>query len=52
VLYADEGPIVAFGVEDLIVVRSAGVTFVAHRDRAPELKRMLEQLPESLRTLD
>jgi mannose-1-phosphate guanylyltransferase len=52
VLYADEGPIVAFGVEDLIVVRSAGVTFVAHRDRAPELKRLLEQLPESLRTLD
>jgi mannose-1-phosphate guanylyltransferase len=51
-LYADDGPIVAFGVEDLIVVRTAGVTFVAHRDRAPELKRMLEQLPEGLRTLD
>lgn len=51
-LYADDGPIVAFGVEDLIVVRTAGVTFVAHRDRAPELKSLLGQLPEELRTLD
>ncbi|HEX2189109.1 MAG TPA: sugar phosphate nucleotidyltransferase [Longimicrobiaceae bacterium] len=50
-LYADDGPIVAFGVEDLIVVRTAGVTFVAHRDRAPELKSLLAQLPEGLRTL-
>jgi mannose-1-phosphate guanylyltransferase len=51
-LYADDGPIVAFGVEDLIVVRTAGVTFVAHRDRAPELKSLLAKLPEELRTLD
>lgn len=51
ILYADDGPVVAFGVEDLVVVRTAGVTFVAHRDRAPDLKAMLEQLPEGLRTL-
>lgn len=51
-LYADDGPIVAFGVEDLIVVRTAGVTFVTHRSRAPELKSLLGQLPEELRTLD
>lgn len=51
-LYADDGPIVAFGVEDLVVVRTAGVTFVAHRDRVPELKTLLAQLPERLRTLD
>jgi mannose-1-phosphate guanylyltransferase len=51
VLYADDGPVVAFGVEGLVVVRTAGVTFVAHRDRAPDLKAMLEQLPEGLRTL-
>lgn len=50
-LYADDGPIVAFGVEDLIVVRAAGVTFVTHRNRAPELKSLLEKLPEALRTL-
>ncbi|HEU0301290.1 MAG TPA: sugar phosphate nucleotidyltransferase [Longimicrobium sp.] len=51
ILYADDGPVVAFGVEGLVVVRTAGVTFVAHLDRAPDLKAMLEQLPESLRTL-
>lgn len=51
VLYADDGPVVAFGVEGLVVVRTAGVTFVAGRDRAPDLKAMLDQLPEGLRTL-
>lgn len=50
-LYAEDGPIVAFGVDDLVVVRTAGITFVAHRDRAPELKTLLNQLPERLRTL-
>lgn len=52
VLYAEDGPIVAFGVEDLIVVRTRGVTFVAHRDRVPDLKSMLARLPERLRSLD
>mgnify|MGYP006202665935 CR=1 FL=1 len=51
-LYADDGPIVAFGVDDLVIVRTAGVTFVARRDRAPELKNLLARLPERLRTLD
>jgi mannose-1-phosphate guanylyltransferase len=51
VLYADDGPVVAFGVEGLVVVRTAGVTFVARRDRTPDLKRLLERLPEALRTL-
>jgi mannose-1-phosphate guanylyltransferase len=50
-LYADDGPIVAFGVDDLIVVRTGGVTFVAHRSRAPEMKTMLAQLPAHLREL-
>ena len=51
-LYADDGPIVAFGVDDLVIVRTAGVTFVARRDRAPELKTLLARIPERLRTLD
>ncbi len=51
VLYADDGPVVAFGVEGLVVVRTAGVTFVADRARTPDLKTLLEQLPEALRTL-
>jgi mannose-1-phosphate guanylyltransferase len=51
VFYSDQGPIVAFGVEDLVVVRTADVTFVAHRERSAELKSMLAQLPDSLRNL-
>jgi mannose-1-phosphate guanylyltransferase len=51
VLYTDGGPIVAFGVENLIVVRTAGLTFVTSKDRAPDLKELLAELPESLRTL-
>lgn len=50
-LYAGDGPLVAFGVEDLVIVRASGVTFVAHRDRVPELKDMLATLPDGLRTL-
>ncbi|HEU4456006.1 MAG TPA: sugar phosphate nucleotidyltransferase [Longimicrobium sp.] len=50
-VYADEGAVVAFGLEDLVVVRTGDVTFVAHRDRAPDLKRMLGELPERLRNL-
>jgi mannose-1-phosphate guanylyltransferase len=51
-LYADDGPIVAFGVSNLVIVRTAGVTFVADRGRVAELKTLLAELPESLRTLE
>jgi mannose-1-phosphate guanylyltransferase len=51
-LYAEDGPVVTFGVDDLVVVRTAGVTFVAHRDRTPDLKSLLAELPESLRMLE
>jgi mannose-1-phosphate guanylyltransferase len=51
-LYADDGPIVAFGVDDLVIVRTGGVTFVAHRDRSAQLKNLLAELPERLRTLE
>lgn len=52
VLYADDGPIVAFGVDDLIIVRTHGLTFVTRRDRAPDLKSLLARVPEHLRNLD
>ncbi len=52
VLYADDGPIVAFGVDDLIIVRTGGVTFVANRHRTADLKSLVARLPERLRTLD
>lgn len=52
VLFADDGPIVAFGVRDLIVVRTGGVTFVTQRDRTADLKQVLATLPEHLKTLE
>lgn len=51
VVCGEDGPVVTYGVDDLVVVRTGGVTFVAHRDRAPDLKTLLAQLPEPLRTL-
>jgi mannose-1-phosphate guanylyltransferase len=39
---------VAFGMEDVVVVRANGTTLVAPRARAPDLKRLLEQLPAEL----
>jgi hypothetical protein len=50
-VYADDGPVVAFGAQDLVIVRTGGVTFVAHRDRTADLKQLLAELPESLRNL-
>ena len=52
IVYADDGPVVAFGVRDLVIVRTHGVTFVAHRDRTPDLKSLLARLPDRLRDLD
>ncbi len=48
-IYAEEGPIVAFGVDDLIIVRTPAATFVTTRERSAELKSMLAELPEALR---
>jgi mannose-1-phosphate guanylyltransferase len=48
VAWADAGTIVLFGTEDLVVVRTADITFVAPRSRTPDLKQLLEQLPPDL----
>lgn len=48
-VWAEDGTVVGFGVNDLIIVRSGGITFVASRDRAPALKQLLDRLPKSLR---
>jgi mannose-1-phosphate guanylyltransferase len=47
----DDRPIVLFGTQDLVVVRTGEVTLVAPRARAADLKRLLAELPPSLRTL-
>ncbi len=50
VLWADDGPVVAHGVRDLVVVRANGITLVTTRRRAADLKRLLEHLSPELRT--
>jgi mannose-1-phosphate guanylyltransferase len=49
IAWSEEGSVVLFGAEDLVVVRTSGITLVAARDRTAELKALLKQLPRSLR---
>ena len=49
IVYSEEKPVVLFGVDDLVVVRTGDVTLVTRRDRAPRLKELLDELPEELR---
>jgi len=49
VVHAEGGAVVVYGVEGLLVVSIAGVTFVTTLDRAAELRPLLDRLPESLR---
>jgi mannose-1-phosphate guanylyltransferase len=51
IAWSEDGTVVLFGVEDLVVVRTGEVTLVAARDRTPELKSLLKQLPRNLRDL-
>lgn len=48
VVYAEQGPVVLFGVDDLVVVRAPAATFVTRRDRVQDLKALLDDLPERL----
>lgn len=53
IAWSEDGtPVVLFGVEDLVVVRTGDVTLVADRSRAPRLKELLAELPEELRKGD
>ena len=49
IAWADDGSIVLYGAEGLVVVRAHGITLVAPRERVPDLKKLLEQLPQNLR---
>lgn len=49
VVFADEGRIVLFGVDDLVAVRSGDVTLVTRLDRSADLKSLLDHLPPHLR---
>ena len=51
VVHADAGTVVLYGVHDLVVVTRAGLTLVTTRDRAADLKTLLEHLPPDVREL-
>jgi mannose-1-phosphate guanylyltransferase len=48
VIYAEGAPVVLFGVEGLVVVRTPDVTLVTRRDRSHDLKALLAELPAAL----
>jgi mannose-1-phosphate guanylyltransferase len=49
VAWAEDGSIVLYGVEDLIVVRAHGVTLVTSPTAAARLKELLASLPDDLK---
>jgi mannose-1-phosphate guanylyltransferase len=52
IAWSEDGAVVVFGARDLVVVHANGVTFVAPRERAPQLKELLAELPERLVRLE
>ena len=44
VVWAEDGSVVLFDVEDLVVVRTADVTMVTRRSAAPDLKKLVGRL--------
>jgi mannose-1-phosphate guanylyltransferase len=49
VIYSEGATVAAFGVDDLVIVHSGGRILVTTQERAPHLKRLLDQLPQSVR---
>ena len=52
IVWSEDGAVVLFGVDDLVVVSVAGATLVMPRERAGELKEVVEALPEWLRRME
>jgi mannose-1-phosphate guanylyltransferase len=49
VVWAEDDVVVLYGVRDLVVVRANGRVLVMPRDRAPEMKQLLDALPPDVR---
>ena len=49
VVHAEGGAVVLYGVRDLVVVTRPGLTLVTTRDRAADLKALLDRLPPDVR---
>jgi mannose-1-phosphate guanylyltransferase len=47
VVHADDGRVVMYGVESLVVVVHNGMTLVTTREKAADLKRLVESLPSA-----
>jgi mannose-1-phosphate guanylyltransferase len=50
IAWSERGSVVVFGAEDLVIVHANGTTFVTPRDRAADLKQLLDALPMRLRS--
>ena len=51
IAWSDDRPVVLFGARDLVVVNTEALTLVMPRERAADLKKLLEQLPPALRDI-
>ncbi|HUF11744.1 MAG TPA: sugar phosphate nucleotidyltransferase [Longimicrobiales bacterium] len=52
IAWSDDAPIVLFGARDLVVVRTRELTLIMPRERAADLKQLLESLPAELKELE
>lgn len=48
-IYGTDKPVVVFGVDNLVVVRTPEATLITTREKAPHLKDVLDQLPPHVR---
>ena len=49
VIVSEGAPVVLFDVDELVVVRTAGMTLVTRRERAADLKDLVSRLPQDYR---
>jgi hypothetical protein len=49
-VHAETGTVVLYGVDNLVVVARDGLTLVTTNEKAADLKKLLESLPEPLRS--
>jgi mannose-1-phosphate guanylyltransferase len=51
ICWSDGEPIVVAGAQELVIVRANGRTLVMHRSKAPELKQVLDRVPDSVKNI-
>jgi mannose-1-phosphate guanylyltransferase len=49
VVHAEDGAVVLYGVSDLVVITRDGLTVVTTIDRAADLKKLVDALPDEVR---